>query len=401
MTFEELMERVQSIVKYDPNKYYIDIQSISIVHGTACGTFIRNDDDVQFMLGEDRMIPQVCVSLIERRCGGAMDDDIPLDGNPQHHSSISGNNQMFTQRSGSYNGGNPQGPAIDFAVDVEPHFKDYFGCQYEANVQPNVEPNIEPNYDHAGDCPHGSAPDMSGSSHVPENVSLSASDNHSTWVIPGFSAYSFGQVNNTMRSREPNTLIYKEQQNPDIIIELQCMKDNKFFYFFMVLRGSIRGFQRCMCHVIAVDGSFLKGRCRGTMFVATVQDDNEQAYPIAIGYGDSVNNPFWGWFLDSLKGAIGLIDDLVFIFDRHASIKAGISSVFPYATYTIYVWHFSENIRKRFHRKDVAQIMSAAAKSYGELKYNRLLEELCNLHQNAYDYIVNAGAEKWSRVHFP
>ncbi|KAK3218433.1 hypothetical protein Dsin_012403 [Dipteronia sinensis] len=231
MTFEELLARVQSIVKYDPIKYNIDLQSISIVPGTTCPTFIRNDDDVQFMLGEDKVIPQVCVSLIERRCGGAMGDGIPLDGNPQHHSSVNSNNQMFTQRSWSYNGGNPQGPAIDLAVDVEPHFEDYFGCQYEVNVQQNVRPNIEPNYDHIGDRPRCSALNMSGTSYVLKNVNLLTSDNQSTWVIPGSSAYSFGQVNNTMRSREPNTLIHKVNFFPkksDLkrLVGLHAMREN-------------------------------------------------------------------------------------------------------------------------------------------------------------------------------
>ncbi|KAK3193818.1 hypothetical protein Dsin_025128 [Dipteronia sinensis] len=29
------------------------------------------------------------------------------------------------------------------------------------------------------------------------------------------------------------------------------------------------------------------------------------------------------------------------------------------------------------------------------------MEELSNLHQNAYDYVINARPEKWSRVHCP
>ncbi|KAK3212387.1 hypothetical protein Dsin_017093 [Dipteronia sinensis] len=103
-----------------------------------------------------------------------------------------------------------------------------FGCQYESNVQPNVELN----YDHVGDRPRGSAPDMSGTSHVLKYVNLSASDNQSTWVIPGSSVYSFGQVNNTMRSCEPNRLIYKGQYFPkkksDLkrLVGLHAMREN-------------------------------------------------------------------------------------------------------------------------------------------------------------------------------
>ena len=107
MTFDELLARMQSIVHYDPNRCNIDLQSISCVPGTTCCTFVRNDNDVQFMLGENRVIPQVCIILIERRCGGVMGDAIPLHGNPQDYPSVSGSNQMYTQRSGTYNDGNP------------------------------------------------------------------------------------------------------------------------------------------------------------------------------------------------------------------------------------------------------------------------------------------------------
>ena len=153
--------------------------------------------------------------------------------------------------------------------------------------------------------------------------------------------------------------------------------------------------------VIAVDGTHLKGRFGGTMFVATAQDGNEQVYPIAFGYGDSENNLSWEWFLECLRGALGHIDDLVFISDRHPSIEAGISKVFPYATHTVCVWHFGENMKKRFHKKDVAQIMDNAARSYLEIEYDRHMEELRKLHQGAYDYAIDAGPHKWSRVHCP
>ncbi|KAK3218348.1 hypothetical protein Dsin_012318 [Dipteronia sinensis] len=192
-----------------------------------------------------------------------------------------------------------------------------------------------------------------------------------------------------------------EQQNPGIITDLQCIDDGKFLYFFMSLMASLRGFRRCIRHVIAVDGTHLKGRFRGTMFVATAQDGNEQVYPIAFGYGDSENNLLWEWFLDCLKGAIGHIDDLVFISDRHVSIEVGISKVFPYAIHTIYYWHFAENVKKRVHKKDVAAIMDKAVRAYTEFKYNWYIGELRNLHKNAFDYVEAAGPHKWSRVHCP
>ncbi|KAK2661775.1 hypothetical protein Ddye_000349 [Dipteronia dyeriana] len=54
---------------------------------------------------------------------------------------------------------------------------------------------------------------------------------------------------------------------------------------------------------------------------------------------------------------------------------------------------------KQFHRKEVAAIMDKAARAYTEFEYNWHMEELRNLHQNAYDYVIDIGPYKWSRVH--
>ncbi|KAK2658603.1 hypothetical protein Ddye_005136 [Dipteronia dyeriana] len=59
-----------------------------------------------------------------------------------------------------------------------------------------------------------------------------------------------------------------EQQNPGIITDLQCNEDDTFLYFFMSIGASLRGFRTCMRPVIVVDGTHLKGRFWGTMFIA-------------------------------------------------------------------------------------------------------------------------------------
>ena len=96
MTYEELVAIVHTIVKYDVNKFNVDLASISIVPGSTCRTFIRNDDDVQFMLGEDRVIPQVCVSLTERTARDLIGNDIHPAENTQQLGSFSGSNRVFT-----------------------------------------------------------------------------------------------------------------------------------------------------------------------------------------------------------------------------------------------------------------------------------------------------------------
>ncbi|KAK3185018.1 hypothetical protein Dsin_032304 [Dipteronia sinensis] len=77
-------------------------------------------------------------------------------------------------------------------------------------------------------------------------------------------------------------------------------------------------------------------------------------------------------------------------------LKCSLMQPIPYV-----VRHFSENVKKRFHIKDVASLMDKAARAYTEFKYNRYMGELRNLHKNAFDYVESAGPHKWSRVHCP
>ncbi|KAK2654767.1 hypothetical protein Ddye_014623 [Dipteronia dyeriana] len=97
-----------------------------------------------------------------------------------------------------------------------------------------------------------------------------------------------------------------KEKNLGTITDLQCDEDGKFLYFFMSLGASLRVFRRCLRPVIAVDGTHLKGKFGGTMFVTTAQDGNEQVYPIAFGHSDSKNNLSWEWFLDCLKGVMAI-----------------------------------------------------------------------------------------------
>ncbi|KAK3212357.1 hypothetical protein Dsin_017063 [Dipteronia sinensis] len=187
MSYEELVSIVHTVVKYDVNKYNVDLQSISIVPGATCRTFVRNDDDVQFMLGEDRVIPQVCVSLIERVTGDMIRNYIPAPENTQPFGSASGSNQVFTQRSATED-------------HVENTDEDHVQIQRRGRRVEGVS------------C---TGADIPGTSEVRHNVSADDSDNTTTWVIPGANSYSFGiGRSTTLVAEEPISMIYKGQFFP-------------------------------------------------------------------------------------------------------------------------------------------------------------------------------------------
>ncbi|XP_070675801.1 uncharacterized protein [Malus domestica] len=121
----------------------------------------------------------------------------------------------------------------------------------------------------------------------------------------------------------PSYFAVLEAKNPGTITTIETDENNCFLYYFMSLGPCIRGFRSAIRPVIAVDGMFLKGKYFGTLFVATCMDDNKQIYSLAFGVGDSDNDASWNWFLTKLRGAIGEIDDLVFVSDRHEKHSKG------------------------------------------------------------------------------
>lgn len=73
--------------------------------------------------------------------------------------------------------------------------------------------------------------------------------------------------------------------NPGTIYDIQTTHDIHFQFMFVALRVLISAFQTCMCPVIVIDGTHLKGKTKGILFVVITKDGNEQCFPLAVGVG--------------------------------------------------------------------------------------------------------------------
>ena len=100
----------------------------------------------------------------------------------------------------------------------------------------------------------------------------------------------------------------------------------KFKYAFVAFGPSIRGFS-LMRKVIAVDGTFLKGKFNGTLLAACAQDGDYHLYPLAFAVVDAENGASWKWFFRGLRQMIPDASDLVFVSDRANSIASGLEDV--------------------------------------------------------------------------
>ncbi|XP_010424359.1 PREDICTED: uncharacterized protein LOC104709441 [Camelina sativa] len=123
-------------------------------------------------------------------------------------------------------------------------------------------------------------------------------------------------------------LFMAKERNPGSIVYLERDSGNKFKYVFIAFGPSIRGFD-LLIRVIVVDGTFLKGKFKGTLLVATTQDGDHHLYPIGFAIVDSENDKSWNWFFMCLRTIIPDAPDLVFVSDRASSIAKALTDLYP------------------------------------------------------------------------
>ncbi|XP_052299687.1 uncharacterized protein LOC112499345 [Citrus sinensis] len=194
--------------------------------------------------------------------------------------------------------------------------------------------------------------------------------------------------------------------NEGTVTHLEQDGDGNFLYYFVALRSSIKGFMQYIWPVITVNGTHLKGLYRGSMFVATCLDGNNQLYPLAIGIMDSENNDAWEWFMMKLHGVIGDRPELVIISDRCTAIRRIILKVFHNATHGICFYHVKGNIKSQFRMSkalwdEFEPAFINATKAYGHEEFKRQIEGLWMIHSGAADYLENnVGTCNWARSQF-
>ncbi|XP_060964798.1 uncharacterized protein LOC133033758 [Cannabis sativa] len=186
-----------------------------------------------------------------------------------------------------------------------------------------------------------------------------------------------------------------EKKNPGTITDI-ITEDNRFKYCFWSLAACRRGFKFCR-PVISIDGTFLKTRFGGTMLVAVAYDANNQLFPIAFAIVDSENHDSWKYFLQKLKEAIGEVENLVFVSDRHQSIEHVVEVIFPEACHCACYKHISMNVTHKFKTDVCNTQIWLAAYAWSKRECDRHLQVLRQMDPHIAAYVDNIGLEKWAR----
>ena len=83
----------------------------------------------------------------------------------------------------------------------------------------------------------------------------------------------------------------------------------------MAFDACIFDFRECCRPAIVIDGTRLKRKYKGILFIATTMDGNDQIFPIAFRVGHLENDRCWTRFLTELHNVIGYPRDMIIISD--------------------------------------------------------------------------------------
>ncbi|XP_024010368.1 uncharacterized protein LOC112085387 [Eutrema salsugineum] len=156
-----------------------------------------------------------------------------------------------------------------------------------------------------------------------------------------------------------------------------------------------------MRKVVVVDGTFLTGKYKGTLLIASMQDSNFNIFPIAFGIIDTENDEFWEWFFAQLHRVIPDDEGLAMILDRHRSIGKAIKKIYPLASRGICTYHLHKNILVKYKGGEAFRLVKKAATTYRLSDFNVLMAQIQECNRGLYNYLQKADVRMWSRVHFP
>lgn len=198
----------------------------------------------------------------------------------------------------------------------------------------------------------------------------------------------------------PSYLYLIRRANPGTFTKLEVDGEDQFKYMFIAFSASIHGF-RFMRKVVVVDGTFLQGKYKGTLLIATTQDGNFNIFPIAFAIVDTENDESWEWFFTQLHRVIPDDEELAVISDRHGSISRAIAKVYPLASRGVCTYHLRKNVLLKFRGKEAYRLVKKAASAYRVLDFNLIFAQIQALDPELHTYLVKADVRLWTRVHFP
>nr|XP_009796912.1 PREDICTED: uncharacterized protein LOC104243429 [Nicotiana sylvestris] len=196
--------------------------------------------------------------------------------------------------------------------------------------------------------------------------------------------------------------------NPGSDVAINISKDafeegkRRFLRLYICFQDLKLGFKSGLRPLIGLDGTFLKGKCKGQLLVAMGQDSMNQFYPLAWAVVDKETSRTWSWFVDLLKRSLDLNNGagVTFISDMQKGLLDVVSTVLPDAHHRYYARHIEANWFKKWRNGKMRKLMWWCAWSTHEEEFKDQLLKLGGMSQDVARDLINYPPKAWCRAYF-
>jgi len=193
-----------------------------------------------------------------------------------------------------------------------------------------------------------------------------------------------------------------QQANPGTRYKLEYTEavagSKQFKYLFFAIGACVAG-MKYMRRVVLIDGTAIKDKFKGVLLTVSMQDANFMVFPIAFGIVDSESEPAWSWFLRQLTTILPDAADVVIVSDRHRSIYAAMGQVYLEAFHGACAVHIERNVRLKFPKKGVSNLVSKAARAFNETNYGGLYKEIERRSPGCSAYLDAIPKPHWTQAY--
>ncbi|XP_058733542.1 uncharacterized protein LOC131605168 [Vicia villosa] len=175
----------------------------------------------------------------------------------------------------------------------------------------------------------------------------------------------------------------------------------RFGSFYFCFDECKKGFINGCRPFVGVDGCHLKTEYDGQLLVAEGRDANDQYFPLAFEVVETETKESWRWFIQLLMEDIGQERRYVFIFDQHKGLVAVFEEMFDRIEHRLCLRHLYANFKKNFGGGSlIRDLMMGAAKATYDQVWSPKMNELKNVDQNAWSWLMAVPAKSWCKHAF-
>ncbi|KAF3784423.1 hypothetical protein EJ110_NYTH30156 [Nymphaea thermarum] len=195
--------------------------------------------------------------------------------------------------------------------------------------------------------------------------------------------------------------------NPGSIATLATTAEERFHRLFVSFHACISGFEHGCRPLIFLDGTILKSKYGGTLFVAASVDANDDIFPVAFAVVGQEDYDNWHWFLLQLKSALSTSRLLTFVSDRHKGLQEAVPEVFENCDHAFCLRYLTRNLKKEMMAayskevKDVlVELIFGAARASRTDEFHACLESIRSVSPEAAAWIMGVDPSRWANLYF-